>query len=70
MKQCHQLLSEAYIYLTQNPEDGNLTTEELPEMVGQMSANQLMNCAQRYVAKIQGTNHYWYLRYQELEALI
>ena len=70
MKQRHQLLSQARIYLTQNPEDSNLTIEELRQMVGQMSANQLMNRLQRYVAKIQGTKQYWYQRYQELKALI
>ena len=70
MKQRHQLLSQARVYLTQNPVDANLTTEELRQMVGQMSANHLMNCVQRYVAKIQGTKQYWYQRYQELKALI
>ena len=70
MKQRHQLLSQARIYLTQNPEDSNLTTEELRQMVGQVSANQLMNRLQRYVAKIQGAKQYWYQRYQELKALI
>ena len=69
-KQRHQLLSQARIFLTQNPEDANLTTEELREMVGQMSANQLMNRVQRHVAKIHGLKQYWYQRYQELKALI
>ena len=70
MKQRHQLLSQARIYLTQNPQDANFTTEELREMVKQMSAQQLMNRLQRYVAKIQGTRQYWHQRYQELKALI
>ena len=70
MKQRHQLLSQARVYLTQNPQDANLTTEELQEMVRQMSAQQLMNRVQRYVAKIQGTRQYWYQRYLELKALI
>ena len=52
MKQRHQLLSQARIYLTQNPQDANLTTEELRQRVGQMTANHLMNRVQRYVAKI------------------
>ena len=39
-------------------------------MVGQMTANHLMNRVQRFVAKIQGTKQYWYQRYQELKALI
>ena len=70
MKQRHQLLSQARIYFTQNLEDANLTTEELRHMVGQMSANQLMNRVQRYVVKIRGTKQYWYQRYQELKGLI
>ena len=70
MKQRHQLLSQARIYLTQNPQHANLTTEELLEMVGQMLENQLMNRFKRYLAKIQGTKQYWYQRYRELEALI
>ena len=39
-------------------------------MVGQMSANHLVDRVQRYVAKMQGTKQYWYQRYQELKALI
>ena len=70
MKQWHQLLSQTRISLTQNPNDANLTTEELRQMVGQMTANHLINRVQRYVAKIQGTKQYWYQRYQELKALI
>ena len=70
MKQRHQLLSQARIYLTQNPEDANLTTEELRQMVGQMTANHLMNRVQHYVAKIQGAKQYWYQRYKELKAFI
>ena len=70
MKQRHQLLSQANIYLKQNPEDANLTAEELKEMIGQVSAIQLMNRVQRYAAKVQGTSQYWYQRCQELQALI
>ena len=58
------------MYFTQNPEDANLTNEELRHKVGQMSANQLMNRVQRYVAKMQGTKQYWYQPYQELKALM
>ena len=70
MKQRHQLLSQARIYLTQNPEDANLTTEKLRQMVGQMTAKHLMNHVQHYVAKIQGTKQYWHQRYHELKTLI
>ena len=47
MKQWHQLLSQARISLTQNPNDANLTTEELRQMVGQITANHLINRFQR-----------------------
>ena len=70
MKQRHQLLSQANIYLRQHPADANMTMEELKEMVNSMSANQMVNRLQRYVSKVQGTNQYWYQRLQELLALI
>ena len=55
LQQRHQLLSQAPIYLTQNPEDANLMTEELRQMVGQMTANHLMNRVQHHFGTIQGT---------------
>ncbi len=70
MKQRHQLLSQANIYLRQHPADANLTMEELKQMVNSMSANRMVNRLQRYVSKVQGTNQYWYQRLQELLALI
>ena len=60
MKQRHQLLSQANIYLCQHPADANMTMEELKEMVNSMSANQMVNRLQRYVSKVQGTNQYWF----------
>ena len=57
MKQRHQLLSQARIYLTQNPEDANLTTEELRQMVGEMTANHLMNRVQRFT--FSAADNYW-----------
>ena len=56
MKQRHQLLSQAKIYLQQNPGDANLSVEELREMVGSLSADQLMKRLQRYAAKVQGSS--------------
>ncbi len=70
MKQWHQLLSQANIYLCQLPADANMTVEELKEIVKSMSANQMVNRLQRYVSKVQGTNQYWYQQLQELLALI
>ena len=70
MKQRHQLLSQANIYLRQHPADANMTMEELKDMVNSMSANQMVNRLQRYVSKVQGTNQYWYQRLQELLALL
>ena len=44
MKQQHQLLSQANVrvYLHQNPQDADLTLEDLKAMVGQLSAVQLI----------------------------
>lgn len=70
MKQRHQLLSQANIYLRQHPADTNMTIEELKDIVNSMSANQMVNRLQRYVSKVQGTNQYWYQRLQELLALL
>ena len=68
MKQRHQLLSQAKIYLLQNPGDANLSVDDLKAMVGTTSADYLMKRLQRYAAKIQGSNGYWFQRYQELQA--
>ena len=70
MKQRHQLLSQANIYLRQHPADANMTMEELRNMVNSMSSKQMVNRLQRYVSKVQGTNQYWYQRLQELLTLI
>ena len=70
MKQQHQLLSQANIYLHQHPADANMTMEELKDMVNSMSANQMVSRLQRYVSKVQGTNQYWYERLQELLTLL
>ena len=42
MKQRHQVLSQANVYLQKHPEDANLTTENMKTMIGQLSAEQLM----------------------------
>ncbi len=60
MKQRHQLLSQARIYIQHNPRDANLSIEELREMVGSFSADQLMKRLQRYAAKVQGSSQYWF----------
>ena len=70
MKQRHQVLSQTNIYLHQHLADGNMTMEELKEMVNSMSAKQMVNRLQWCVSKVQGTNQYWYQRLQELLALI
>lgn len=70
MKQRHQLLSQSSIYLKQHPADANLTVEDLKSMVGSMPAAQLMQCLQRYAAKVQGTSSYWFQRYLELRSLL
>lgn len=70
MKQRHQLLSQASVYLQQHPEDANLTVDDLRAMVNNLSADQLMKLIQRYTAKIQGSSQYWFQRHLELRALL
>lgn len=70
MKQRHQLLSQAKVYLYQNPRDAHLTIEELRSMVGQLRGEQLMKRIQRYAAKLPGTHQYWFQRYLELRSLL
>ena len=70
MKQRHQLISQSTVYLQQHLADAQLTIEDLRDMVGHLSAEQLMHQLQHYAAKVQGSNQYWYQRYQELRALI
>ena len=70
MKQRHQLLSQSKVYLRKTPADAHLTIEQLRDMVGHMNSDQLMNRIQRYAAKVQGTNQYWFQRLQELRALL
>lgn len=43
--------------------------EQLRSMVHRMDSEQLMKRIQRYAAKVQGTNQYWFQRLQELRAL-
>ena len=65
-----QLLSQAKIYLQQNPQDANLSIDELRSMVGHVSAELLMKRLQRYAAKVLGSSQYWFQRHQELRALL
>lgn len=70
MKERHQLISQSTIYLQRHLSDAQLTMETLRDMVGRLSAEQLMHRLQRYAAKVQGSRQYWYQCHQELRALI
>ena len=70
MKQHHQLLSQAKVYLQHHSEDARLSIEDLKRMVDTSQADQLMQRLQRYAAKVQGSSQYWYQRHQELQALL
>ena len=70
MKQRHQLISQASVYLHQNQTDANLSIDNLRDMVGRLSAEHLMHRLQRYAAKIHGSHPYWFQRYTELRSLI
>ena len=70
MKLRHQLLSQFKVYLHHHPDDASLTVEDLHTMVNTLYSENLMKCLQRYAAKIQGSNQYWFQKHQELHALL
>ena len=70
IKQRHQLLGQAKIYIQQHPHDAHLTVEQLRAMVGTLSTDQLMKRVHRYAAKVSGTDQYWFQRYLELKSLL
>ena len=70
MKIRHQLISQAKVYLHHYPGDAHLTVEELRAMVNCLNSENLMKRLQRYAPKVQGSNQYWFQRYQELWALL
>lgn len=70
MKQRHQLLSQAKMYLQNNPGDAQLSVEELRVMVGTASAEQVMKRVLRYASRVQGSSQYLFHCYQELQALL
>lgn len=70
MKLRHQLMSQTKVYLHYNPGDANLRVKELRAMVNSLDSEKLMKRLQRYAAKVQGSNQYWFERYQELRALL
>ena len=54
MKQWHQLLLQANIYMQQHTEGASLTVDQMRSRIGQFSAEQLMKRLQHYEAKVQG----------------
>lgn len=70
MKLRLQLIAQTTVYLHQHPAEANLTTEDLRDMIGHLSAQQLMQQLQCYSAKVQGSSQYWYKQYNELHTLI
>ena len=59
IKQHHQFLLQTSVYLHQHPSDAQLTIDDLRSMVGQLSAEQLMQRLQHYGAKVAGSRPYY-----------
>ena len=70
IKQRHQLLGQAKIYIQQPPHDAHLTVKQLQAMVRTLSTDQLVKRVHRYAAKVSGTDQYWFQRYLELKSLL
>ena len=70
MKQRHQVLSQANVYMKQYSNDAALTLEQLKVMVNRADSELLISRFSRYISNVQGTKQYWYQRSLELRALI
>ena len=70
IKQRHQMLTQANVYMKQHPNDATLTLDQLKRMVNRADSEQLMSRFSRYISNVQGTKQYWYQRSLELRALI
>jgi hypothetical protein len=70
MRERHALLSQANVYLKQNPGDANMTIAEMKELLCDPDrARELVGRMHRYGANILGSDSYFYARREELLAL-
>ncbi|CAM9499968.1 unnamed protein product [Ectocarpus sp. 12 AP-2014] len=71
MLERHRMLSQAQVYLKQNPGDAAMTMEHMRILFrsGSPLAQQLTQRMCRYGANITGSRPYWYAKQQELKAI-
>ncbi|CAB1108899.1 unnamed protein product [Ectocarpus sp. CCAP 1310/34] len=71
MLERHRMLSQAQVYLKQNPGDAAMTIEHMRILFrsGSPLAQQLTQRMCRYGANITGSRPYWYAKQQELQAI-
>jgi hypothetical protein len=63
----HRSLEQCKVYLKQNPGDGNLTINELKNLVTSGECQNILKRMTAYSSNITGSNSYWFKRRGELE---
>jgi hypothetical protein len=56
----HRAMSQAEIYLQQNPKDANLSVKQIQEMIDTKNTAAITKNFRRYLANIPRTPSYWY----------
>ena len=65
-----RILQQTGIFLKRNPGEAHLSTEELQQMIAKNSADVFLSKISRYLAKITGSNAYWFKAREDLKAII
>ena len=67
----HAVMDQGDVYLKQNPEDSNLTVEDLKILIeNPVGLRELLKNMNRYTANIPGTGPYWMSALKDLESII
>jgi hypothetical protein len=64
----HRTLDQSKVYLKQNPQDANLTIEELKSSIRSGDASNILSRMSAYSSNLTGSDAYWHKRRCELEA--
>jgi hypothetical protein len=65
----HRTLGQTKIYLKNNPQDRELTFQDLVDMLATGEYNQLMGRMSAYAANIAGSDAFWHQRRREVMAI-
>ena len=64
----HRVLDQCKVFIKQNPNEANLTINELKSLINSGESDKLMKKMSAYSSNITGSDPYWHKRRSELEA--